>query len=413
LKDEGENVATKVHCPYRQALLIQNALAPDKMRVAFLLGAGCPVSIRVPSATGTEPLMPDIAELTKRVNTQLNADPAYKSTFTLVCARAASAKTVPPTVEEILSCVRTLHEVAGSAGIDGLSKASLSELDKKICDLVTEVVQERLPNGTTPYHQLASWMGSVRRSNPVEVFTPNYDLLMEQAFEERKVPYFDGFVGGDNTFFDLASMEQEILPSRWARLWKLHGSINWWRTSSGEVQRRGRGKNPDDRQMIYPSHLKYDESRRMPYLAMLDRLRAFLNHGQAVLVTCGYSYGDQHLNEVILQGLNGNPTAVCFGLLYGERGGSPEAVKRATMQANLSILAVDGAVLGTVEGDWDVLEKATHPLHDLAVVQGALTGRTSAPNNRSKFLLGDFATFGKFLAHQLSHLDLFEETGNV
>ncbi len=383
------------------------------MRVAFLLGAGCPVSIRVPIGTGNGPLMPDIAELTKRVNAQLDADPTYKSTFASVYARAASGKALPPTAEEILSCVRTLHEVAGTTGIDGLSKDNLSGLDKKICDLITEVVQARLPDDTTPYHQLASWVGSVRRSNPVELFTPNYDLLMEQAFEERKVPYFDGFVGGDNTFFDLASMEQEILPSRWARLWKLHGSINWWRTSSGEVQRRGKGKNPDDRQMIYPSHLKYDESRRMPYLAMLDRLRAFLNHGQAVLVTCGYSYGDQHLNELILQGLNGNPTAVCFGLLYGERNASPEAVRRAKQQANLSILAVDGAVLGTVDGDWDALEKSGHPLHDLAVVQGVIAGRTTAPDDRSKFLLGDFKTLGKFLAHQLSHLDLFEENANV
>ncbi len=35
------------HCPYRQSTLLQQALAPDKMRIAFLLGAGCPVSIRI------------------------------------------------------------------------------------------------------------------------------------------------------------------------------------------------------------------------------------------------------------------------------------------------------------------------------------------------------------------------------
>ena len=79
--------------------------------------------------------------------------------------------------------------------------------------------------------------------------------------------------------------------------------------------------------MIYPTHLKYDESRRLPYLAMLDRLKAFFTNGQAVLITCGYSFSDQHLNETILQGLSGNPTANCFGLIYGNKEDASEGVQ--------------------------------------------------------------------------------------
>jgi hypothetical protein len=155
--------------------------------------------------------------------------------------------------------------------------------------------------------------------------------------------------------------------------------------------------------------MKYDESRRLPYLAMLDRLKAFLNHGQAVLVTCGYSFIDQHLNEVILQGLNGNPTAICFGLLYGERSGSPEAVTRATKQPNLNLLAVDGAVLGTIEGEWESIEKKDHHLDGIAAASGALPGRATCPEERNKFLLGDFAALGNFLAHQLAETNLVED----
>lgn len=125
-------------------------------------------------------------------------------------------------------------------------------------------------------------------------------------------------------------MENEELPVRWGRLWKVHGSVNWWRTNKDEVIRRDSVSSAADgeRQMIYPSHLKYDQSRRMPYLAMLDRLRSFLARGQAVLVTSGYSFLDQHLNEVILHGLRSNPTAVCFGLLYGPRSNYLEIIKR-------------------------------------------------------------------------------------
>jgi hypothetical protein len=162
--------------------------------------------------------------------------------------------------------------------------------------------------------------------------------------------------------------------------------------------------------MIYPSHLKYDQSRRQPYLAMQDRLRAFLAKGQSVLVTCGYSFGDQHLNEVILQGLAGNPTAICFGLIFGDRVTAKPAVAAARKHANLSVLAADGAVIGTLERSWTEMEKKDHPLHGLAAQAGEMAWRTTAPANQCKFLLGDFAAFGDFLAQQLADSDLGNHT---
>jgi len=60
-------VTALYHCPYRQASLIQQALTPDKMRVAFFLGAGCPTSIRIADGAGTRPLIPDVSGLTGKV----------------------------------------------------------------------------------------------------------------------------------------------------------------------------------------------------------------------------------------------------------------------------------------------------------------------------------------------------------
>lgn len=80
--DNGSDTATELrrnisvlpsHCPYRQATLIQQALAPDKMRVAFFIGAGCPTSIRIPDGSATRPLIPDIAGLTARIRQALEA----------------------------------------------------------------------------------------------------------------------------------------------------------------------------------------------------------------------------------------------------------------------------------------------------------------------------------------------------
>jgi len=404
LSDQTVAENTEVHCPYRQATLLQQALAPDKMRVAFFIGAGCPTAIRIPDGNGTRPLIPDIAGLTARVRESIEKSAAHKESFATLVSRLAKTGNSDPNVEELLSHIRALGEVVAGGSIDALTADALTSLDDEICKITTEVVSETLPSDDSPYHHLASWIGGISRSNTVEVFTSNYDLLMEQSFEAQKVPYFDGFIGSYRTFFDLPSMEQDRLPSRWARIWKVHGSINWWRSSNGDVERRPAGDN-GARQMIYPSHLKYKESRRLPYLAMLDRLKAFLASGQAVLITCGYSFSDQHINEAILQALSGNPTAVCFGLIFGDRMTSPEGVRKARRHSNLSLLAADGAVLGSVERDWTSQEKSDHPLHGLAVRSGEIIGRTNAPADRCKFLLGDFYSFGEFLAGQLTHRD--------
>jgi hypothetical protein len=390
-----------IHCPYRQATLLQQALAPDKMRVAFLLGAGCPMAIHISEGKETRPLIPDIAGLSSQVRNALQSSKEYKGTFGIIIKRLADIGKNEPNVEEILSHVRSLHDVVGNGKIDGLSKLDLAGLDKNICKHITDVVKVNLPSDNTPYHRLASWIGGIQRAHPIEIFTPNYDLLLDQALEDRRVPYFDGFVGSCRTFFDITSIEQDNLPARWARLWKVHGSFNWWRTLKGDIERRIDGEE-GDRQMIYPSHLKYDQSRRMPYLAMLDRLKSFLARGQAVLVTSGYSFSDQHLNETVIQGLSSNPTAICFGMLFGDRAKSPEAVASARKQPNLSLLAADGAILGTIERDWRSDEKQEHPQHGLAAQCGEMKPRSDAPADRCKFLLGDFNVFSEVLARQLA-----------
>jgi hypothetical protein len=400
-----------VWCPYRQVTLLQQALTSNKRKVAFFLGAGCGVSVRVKRRDESEALIPDIWGLTTRVRKNFQAPNKYTSLFDFVTAQANNIKNGEPTIEDILTYVRSLNEIIGNSDWNGLTKATLTDLDGLICEEIRNAVNVDLPEEINPYHQLASWIGAIERVYPVEIFTTNYDLLTEQALVSRRVPYFDGFVGSHRTFFDLSSIEQEKLPSRWARLWKIHGSINWFLDGDNVV--RGASEDKKNRLLIYPSHLKYAQSRRMPYLAMLDRLRAFLNSPQAVLVTCGYSFADQHLNEVILQGLNGNATATCFGLIFGDRASSADAVQ-AHKCANLSMLAADGAVIGTIDRDWSKEERGTHPLHGVAIRKGDLgKKRSTAAPEVSKFLLGDFKTLGEFLAHQLAHRREDEGTENV
>ncbi len=388
--------------PYRQADHLQSALTSDKIRVAFFLGAGCPMSIRIGNGDESEPLIPDVDGLTKLVYTALIESKDYRAAFDAVRKRVVDSGNGDPNIEEFLTFVRALKEVAGAAGIDGLTGTGLAALDAEICRVIVETVRRPLPESGTPYHGLASWIGAIPRQYPVEIFTSNYDLLTEQALERQRVPYFDGFVGTDRPFFDLASMEQDTLPSRWVRMWKIHGSINWRLTPEGNVE-RCEPAAAGESHLIHPSHLKYDQSRRMPYLAMLDRLRSFLGGGQAILVTCGYSFSDQHVNDVILQGLAGNAAAACFALLFGARSAYPEAVASAKRRPNLNILAADGAVLGMREGRWTDGGVPSHFLDGVAVrAEPRPAGESGGP---CTWLLGDFACLGRFLEYEIAGRD--------
>lgn len=386
------------HDPYRRVTDILQRLAPGRMRIAFLLGAGCPLAIR----EGGQPLIPDIAGLTNLVKESLLQNAETKEVTEGLWGRVEGRGISKPTIEDLLSHARTLLSLCGDPGIDGFSKNELEAFDQGVCATVRQAVSRSLPAEGTPYHTLASWIQSIYREHPVEIFTTNYDELMEQALENRGVPYFDGFVGAASAFLDLDSMVEDDLPARWARLWKMHGSINWWLTENDHV-RRSRDKIEGEQLLIYPSHLKYDQSRQMPYLAMLDRLRVFLRSHQSVIVTCGYSFVDEHINAYLAQGLAGNPNASCLALIFGDLSSAPDAVKLAKRHANLTVMAADGGVIGTVERSWCCDHKDSNPAYEIAVTMQALPNRSAAPEGQCKWLLGDFAAFGTLLASQLSN----------
>nr|NJM04754.1 SIR2 family protein [Desulfobacula sp.] len=325
-------MSVQVCNPYRQIEILQQALVSDKSKIGFLLGAGCPVSILIKNGDKEDRLIQDIEGLTKQICGALANKRIDKITDRIQLPENTKA-----TIEDILSHIRLLIEVVGKGEIDNFKKEDLEELEKEICNQITNAVSKELPENETPYHQLALWISGIRRNNAVEIFTPNCDLLIESALESKNIPFFDGFIGSRKAFFDLHSIERESLPSRWVKLWKLHGSINWWRDINGNIF-RGHSNPGENKQMIYPSHLKYEESRRMPYYAMQDRLGHFLAAGQAVLVTCGYSFVDKHLNAIILERLSANPWAICFALLHSGLEKYPKALDCAKKTTNLTLI---------------------------------------------------------------------------
>ena len=329
---------------------LQESLSLDKHPVALLIGAGCPLSVRTHDEAGNNvPLIPDVRGLTIRIAHNLSADEAFKK----IVDQFIEDGIIDPTIEDMLSRVRLLSRVVGKGEARGLSRESLDALELNLCKEVAGIVKAELPSGETPYHRLVDWAGAIDRSTPLQIFTTNYDLLVEQALEDRQIPFFDGFIGVREPFFDLRAIEDDPVPSRWLRLWKMHGSINWKCSSEGRVTRCFPVPDGSDGMLIHPSELKYDQSRRMPYLAMIDRLRSFLRRPSAFLVITGYSFADEHLNEVIIQGVRSNPTSAAYALLYNNLDTEVAANKVAgKIPLNFSLVARDCGVVRGVKAEW-------------------------------------------------------------
>lgn len=383
------------HDPVRQVDYLWQCLSQAKKRLGLFLGAGCPLGVDTPDAPGTQ-LIPDLAGLTKVVCDDAAGDAACKQSLTVVLDHLRADGKEAPTTEDILTHIRSMRAVVGQGDMLGLNATTLDDLDQSVCNSIVSVMAVSLPHSRTPYHDVAAWVGATERAHPVELFTTNYDLLIEQAMEESRVPYFDGFVGSRRAFFDPHSIDEDVLPVRWARLWKLHGSINWYQDDRG-ILYRGGSVQDGHRRVIHPSHLKYAESRRMPYLAMIDRLRSFLRHGSPVLIICGYSFRDEHLNDVIIQSLQGNPSAMAFGLLFGELEGYPEAVNVAASRSNISLLAEDGGVVGAVAGGWAAAEAGGRSVDTVCLKWSEALAEGGNSKVTPRLVLGDFGCFGNLL----------------
>ena len=194
-------------------------------------------------------------------------------------------------------------------GLDGTGYAALG---RAICEAIGGIVGAKLPEGRTPYHELVSWVSGTQRAHAVEIFTTNYDLLIETAFEQAKAPDFDGFTGGHAPFFDPVTVAGNDLPPRWSRVWKLHGSLGW-KSDKGAVVRCG---GTDCTELVYPDHLKYDLTQKQPYAALFERLKRFLLTPDTVLLTTGFSFRDAHICAVLGEALAMNANAAVIALQF-------------------------------------------------------------------------------------------------
>lgn len=355
----------------------------------MLIGAGAPTSIRItpgtnePSSDG-EPLIPDTAGLTSHVLASL------RNGYGQVIEGLLNDLGDNPNIEQILSRTRVLADALGDNIVHGIDGPGYNELSEEICSCIGESVKVPLPNFSNPYIDLATWIGGTVRDHPIEIFTPNYDLLMEQALERTHTPFFDGFSGSKEPFFDAVTIVNADLPPRWARLWKLHGSLGWDITPDGDIVR---GKGDTATQLIYPTHLKYRQTQKLPYTALIERLRKFLLEPDSLLITCGFSFSDVHLYNVIDESLSYNRASAAIAFRFGSLEDESSASNLALHRSNMSVYASNGAIINCIQAPW---QPSDSPTPSWKPIRSIFWGTRKADQD-PLFLLGDFSAFVKYI----------------
>lgn len=377
-----------LHNPDRYMADLRQILSQGRKRIGIFIGAGAPTAVRIDDDNRIiedgEPLIPDVAGLTTAVVDALEEEDRR------LIDNLKNEISGNVNIEAILTQVRRLAQAIGTSVVHGLNGDGFDKLGRRICEKIGDHVSPRLPAGSNPYSQLISWISGTQREHSVEIFTPNYDLLVEEAFERARVAYFDGFTGSHLPFFDPASVTLDEFPARWSRLWKLHGSLGW-KVVGDAVVRTGQRQATE---LIYPDHLKYDQVTRLPYSALFERLRQFLTAPDTLLICSGFSFLDSHICAVLDEALAANSHTAVFAFQYRGIDEEPSATALAQSRPNMSVYARDGAVISGVTGRWQPSHSANKDNENVRQT----FWRDPVADKPAEFLLGDFASLAQFLA---------------
>lgn len=283
------------------------------------------------------------------LNTNGNMDAVRFSTFgeQIDAAAEASARkmgridsrdgTAKPNIEDQF---RVANELIRGLEIQGESEkleSLRSELESKLKEFADSILadeaalaeaeackRERAFTALTTF--LMSFASRPGTRDRVNIFTTNYDRVIEMGAELAGMHLLDRFVGNLTPIFRSSRLnidmhynppgmrgEPRYLEGV-ARFTKLHGSIDWIQT--GDVIRRiglpfganniasffqapGLKDSKAYKLMIYPNSAKDVETASYPYVDLFRDFAAAICRPNGVLVTYGYSFGDDHINRVI------------------------------------------------------------------------------------------------------------------
>jgi hypothetical protein len=309
--------------PFADAVVKFEELLAQSDR-AFLIGAGCSMCAGLPLT----------AELTQKVLSSDALDDTTKAVLGAICDLFVGASDA--NIEDYLSELIDLLAIAERRTSRGATQKSVTLGGVFYSDALLRTAADQIKNGiagvfekkvSIETHQ--DFVRAVHRpqrpgkspsGQTVDYLVLNYDTVLEDALALERVPFADGLDGGVTGWWNPQTFDRTGLA---ARVFKLHGSINWCELPGDPLPRRVgdrlqiAGAN-ERRILIWPASTKYREVQLDPYAQLAERARRVLRPirgSQCVLVVCGYRFSDAHINlelDRALRGSAGNLTIVVF-----------------------------------------------------------------------------------------------------
>ena len=235
--------------------------------------------------------------------------------------------------------LRVANELLRGLEILGESKADnlRNELNEGIKDfaqsilnsengIVTADEDKREQAFNTLVTFLMSFASRIGVRERLNIFTTNYDRLIEAGAEIAGLHLLDRFLGNLMPIFRSSRLDLDMHYNppgirgepRYlegvARYTKLHGSVDWVQTNR-DIRRIGLPFGATDiapffqtpslcgatahELMIYPNAAKDRETAGYPYVELFRDFASAVCRPNSVLVTYGYSFGDEHINRTI------------------------------------------------------------------------------------------------------------------
>jgi hypothetical protein len=156
------------------------------------------------------------------------------------------------------------------------------------------------------------------RDPRLKVFTTNYDLCFEQAASMLGGVVINGFSFTPPRHYDPRYFSYDIIRRPRAgedqgnylegvfHLYKLHGSVNWARSTNGVIHEKA-NPSPDETCLIYPARGKYQQSFLQPHLESMAQYLAALREPNSCVIVTGFGFNDDHLSEPLLAAIRTNP----------------------------------------------------------------------------------------------------------
>lgn len=254
---------------------------------------------------------------------------------------------------------------------------------------------------------LLSFAGRVATRERLNLFTLNYDRVLEFGAELAGLHLIDRFVGSISPIFRSSRLNIDLHYNppgirgepRYlegvVNFTKLHGSLDWSH-SDGLVRRFSLPYGADEIEkynnkgslMIYPNSSKDKETAEYPYVELFRDFASSIIRPNSTVVTYGYSFGDDHINRVLSDMLS-IPSS---HLVIISRSDTGERISRFYQKAKrpAQITLLIGKHFGDIEKLVDyylpkpAIDNTTYKMADLLRARGVVNTESNEENDNNE-----------------------------